>query len=242
MIRSTHRTCCSCDGTVRSRHRFHLRPSHRYTDKGTGNGLDDLTANLVNRIDGRLADAQVAGNDSLFTADLTDAERASFNAATPNRFAYKHAHSQQNPERDWGRNTLQAVVFAFFALNDRFGAPAPQGGKRITLDRRNTLVIASGASNGGGAGLAAAEQDQHGLIDGVAVGEPNVNTPADQRLSIRQGATTFPVFGRALFDYFTYANLFSRLPGQRRPESASFIPRPIRASRGSRIGAVGAEN
>jgi len=179
-----------------------------YTDKGTGNGLDDLTANLVNRIDGRLADAQVAGKDSLFTANLTDAKRASFNAATPNRFAYKHAHSQQNPERDWGRNTLQAVVFAFHALNDRFGTPAPQGGKRITLDRRNTLVIASGASNGGGAGLAAAEQDQHNLIDGVAVGEPNVNTPAEERLTIRQGATTFPVFGRALIDYFTYANLY----------------------------------
>lgn len=98
-----------------------------YTDKGTGNGLDDLTSNSVNRIDGRLADAQVAGKDSLFTAHLTDAKRASFNAATPNRFAYKHSHSQQNPERDWGRNTLQAVVFAFHALNDRFGAPALRG-------------------------------------------------------------------------------------------------------------------
>ncbi len=179
-----------------------------YTDKGTGNGLDDLTANLVNRIDGRLADAQVAGKDSLFTANLTNAERASFNAATPNRFAYKHAHSQQNPERDWGRNTLEAVVFAFHALNDRFGTPSPQGGKRITMDRRNTLVIASGVSNGGGAGVAAAEQDQHNLIDGVAVGEPNVTTPAEERLTIRQGATTFPVFGRALIDYFTYANLY----------------------------------
>ncbi len=76
------------------------------------------------------------------------------------------------------------------------------------LDRRNTLVIASGASNGGGAGLAAAEQDQHNLIDGVAVGEPNVNTPPDARLTIQQGAQTFPVFGRTLFDYFTYANLY----------------------------------
>lgn len=179
-----------------------------YTDKGTGNGLDDLTNNLVNRIDGRLADAQVAGRDSLFTADLAEEERAQFNAATPNRFAYKHAHSRQNPERDWGRNTLQAVVFAFHVLNDRFGTPARHGDRRIALDRRNTLVIASGASNGGGAGLAAAEQDQHNLIDGVAVGEPNVNTPADEHLTIRQGATTFPVFGRALFDYFTYANLY----------------------------------
>lgn len=179
-----------------------------YTDKGTGNGLDDLTNNLVNRIDGRLADAQIAGRDSLFTADLAGEERAQFNAATPNRFAYKHAHSQQNPERDWGRNTLQAVVFAFHVLNDTFGTPGRHGDRRIALDRRNTLVIASGASNGGGAGLAAAEQDQHNLIDGVAVGEPNVNTPADEQLTIRQGVTTFPVFGRPLIDYFTYANLY----------------------------------
>ncbi len=36
----------------------------------------------------------------------TAAERAAFNAATPNRFAFKHAHSQQNPEKDWGKWTL----------------------------------------------------------------------------------------------------------------------------------------
>jgi len=36
-------------------------------------------------------------------------------------------------------------------------------------------VIASSVSNGGGSSLLAAEQDRHGLIDGVAVMEPNVN-------------------------------------------------------------------
>ena len=179
-----------------------------YTDKGTGNGLDNLQANLVNQIDGVLTDAVTAGKNSLFTANLTDAERAAFNVATPNRVAYKHAHSQQNPEADWGTNTLQAIVFAFYELNEKFGTPAPQGGKRITLDRRNTLVIASGASNGGTAALRAAEQDQHNLIDGVAVGEPNLNTPADPRLTIQQGITTFPIFGRPLIDYVTYANLY----------------------------------
>ncbi len=179
-----------------------------YTDKGTGNGLDDLQTNFVNRVDGRWTDAVVAGKDSLFTANLTNAERAAFNAATPNRVAYKHAHSQQNPEMDWGRNTLQAIVFAFYELNEKFGTPHPKGGKRITLDRRNTLVIASAVSNGGGAALAAAEQDQHNLIDGVAVGEPNMNTPPDARLTIQQGAQTFPIFGRPLIDYFTYANLY----------------------------------
>jgi len=113
-----------------------------YTDKGTGNGLDDLQANLVNLIEGQLTDAVVAGKNSLFTADLTDAQRAAFNAAWPNRGAYKHPHSEQNPEADWGTNTLQAIVFAFYELNEKFGTPAPQGGKRITLDRKNTLVIA----------------------------------------------------------------------------------------------------
>jgi hydroxybutyrate-dimer hydrolase len=37
----------------------------------------------------------------------------------------------------------------------------------------NTIVIASSVSNGGYAALAAAEQDSRGLIDGVAVSEPN---------------------------------------------------------------------
>src|SRR5215467_2998054 len=111
-------------------------------------------------------------------------------------------------EADWGTNTLQAILFAFYELNEKFGTSAPQGGKRITLDRKNTLVIASGASNGGGAAVHAAEQDQHNLIDGVAVSEPNVNTPPDPRLTIQQGATTFPIFGRTLIDYFTFANLY----------------------------------
>ncbi len=35
-----------------------------------------------------------------------------------------------------------------------------------------------------------------------------MNTPPDARLTIQQGAQTFPVFGRTLFDYFTYANLY----------------------------------
>ena len=55
--------------------------------------------------------------------------------------------------------------------------PAPEGSKRIVIDR-NTLVIASGISNGGAAALAAAEQDHAGLIDGVAITEPNAQ-PGD---------------------------------------------------------------
>lgn len=34
------------------------------------------------------------------------------------RTSLQHAHSQQNPERDWGLDTLNAVRFAFYALNE----------------------------------------------------------------------------------------------------------------------------
>ena len=57
----------------------------------------------MNLIRGERADAAAARDDSNFTARLSASERAAFNAATPNRFAFKHAHSQQNPEKDWGQ-------------------------------------------------------------------------------------------------------------------------------------------
>lgn len=179
-----------------------------YTDKGTGNGLHDLMTNTVGLIDGLRADAATAGKASLFTADVTDAERAAFNAATPNRIAYKHAHSQQNPERSWGQNTLQAVRFAFFVLNERFGRSGFDGSKRVTIHRDNTIVIASGISNGGTGALQAAEQDLSGLIDGVAITEPNAQ-PRDLRgLRIIQGSEEQPTIGKPLYDYFTFANLY----------------------------------
>ena len=80
-----------------------------YTDKGTGTGAHDLQANTVNRIRGERADAAAAGDNSNFTAAVTGAERAAFNAATPNRFAFKHAHSQQNPEAVLAKATMMAA-------------------------------------------------------------------------------------------------------------------------------------
>src|SRR5262249_30531895 len=101
-----------------------------YTDKGTGNGADDLMNDVVIQIDGTLATATAAGKQSLFTANLATGARTAFNTAWPYRFAYKHAHSQKNPEKDWGKSTLQAVQLAYFALNDEFG-PAVAGGTGI---------------------------------------------------------------------------------------------------------------
>ncbi len=91
-----------------------------YADKGTGNGVHDQQANTINRINGVRADAAV-GDDTVFTAELTDLQRQQFNADTPNRYAVKHAHSQFNPEKDWGRDTLTAIELAFYVLNEQFG-------------------------------------------------------------------------------------------------------------------------
>lgn len=181
-----------------------------YTDKGTGNGLHDLMSNAVHRIDGSLSTVAAAGTQALFKADLSDAERTAFNAAFPDRVAYKHAHSQQNPEKDWGRHTLQAVQFALFVLNQKFGDPiAGQPTQRaVTITPANTVVIASSVSNGAGAALAAAEQDTEGLIDGVAVTEPNAQPGANPGLTIRQGALTIGTHSKPLVDYFSFENIY----------------------------------
>ena len=179
-----------------------------YTDKGTGNGLHDLMSNSVGLIDGTRVDAVTAGEDSIFTAELSDAERATFNAATPNRVAYKHAHSQRNPEKDWGNNTLQAIRFAFYVLNEQYGSRGPDGAVRITIDPKRALVIASGISNGGTGALQAAEQDLSGLIDGVAITEPTAQPANVKKLRIVQGSTEQPMIGQSLLDYFTVANLY----------------------------------
>jgi hydroxybutyrate-dimer hydrolase len=179
-----------------------------YADKGTGNGVHDLQNHTINLIDGVRADAATAGDDSNFTARLTDLERQQFNADTPNRFAVKHAHSQQNPEKDWGRDTLRAIEFAFYVLNEKFGTPGPDGKKRRTIVPANTIVIASSASNGAGAALAAAEEDRFGLIDGVAVSEPQIQIDPRRDAVIKRGALTYTGGSKPLYDYFTFANLY----------------------------------
>jgi hydroxybutyrate-dimer hydrolase len=180
-----------------------------YTDKGTGTGVHDLQNNTVNGINGARSAAESAAKASNFTAQLSDAERAAFNAATPNRFAFKHAHSQLNPERDWGVYTLQAVQFAFYVLNEQLGSPVGKDGAKLqTFKPSNTIVIASSISNGGGAALAAAEQDKDGLIDGVAVSEPQVQLVPVDTLTVKRGSLETKGSGKPIYDYFTLANLY----------------------------------
>jgi len=161
-----------------------------YTDKGSGNGVHDLATNTVNLQNGTRTGATAAGSASNFTAGLTSDELSTFNTAHPNRIAVKHAHSQQNSEKDWGLDTLNAVRFALWALNDHLGDRLGDGSAIVTFKPDNTIVIASSVSNGAGAALAAAEQDTDGLIDGVAVSEPNVQLPPNPSLVVKRGNTT----------------------------------------------------
>ena len=178
-----------------------------YTDKGTGGAPHDLQADSVPLIDGTRSSSAAAGKNAAFNAGLSAAELAAFNSATPNRFAFKHAHSQQNPEKDWGKSTLQAVEFAYYVLNERFGQVS--GSQRLkTLHPGNTITIASSISNGGGAAIAAAEQDSQGLISGVAVSEPAVELPANAGVTVQRGSSAVAVTGKNLVDFTTYANLY----------------------------------
>ncbi len=179
-----------------------------YSDKGTGGAPHDLQNDTVPLIDGTRASAATAGKTAAFNAGLTATELAAFNTATANRFAFKHAHSGQNPEKDWGKTTLQAVEFAYYVLNERFGITDWTGARFTSLHPGNTIVIASSISNGGGAAIAAAEQDTQGLISGVAVSEPAVELPANAGVTVKRGATTVAVTGKTLVDFTTWANLY----------------------------------
>jgi len=141
-----------------------------YTDKGNGTDWFDLDAGQ-----GIAADGEVAGSD----ADLAFKP----NPASGSGVAFKHAHSQDNPEADWGRHVKQAAEFALATLNAQLPQQAP-------FTFANTRVIAVGISNGGGAVLRAAEIDGDWL-DAVVAGEPSVYVDG----------------GRSLYDYATEAAL-----------------------------------
>jgi len=204
-----------------------------YTDKGTGAAPHDLANDTAPLIDGTRSTSTAAGVNAQFRAPLTGAELAAFNTSAPNRFAFKHAHSQRNPEKDWGKFTLQAVEFAFYVLNEQFASISSDGINKVqTVTSANTIVIASSISNGGGAALAAAEQDTAGLIDGVAVSEPAVEMPASPGITVKRSATTLAVFGKPLIDFTSYANLFQSCASL----SATLAGTPFQASYATSLG------
>ena len=174
------------------------------TDAGKGVGLHNLADDTVNKVDGARATRTAAGTLSFFAANLTDAARAAYNAAFPNRIAIKHAQSQMNPEKDWGMDTLAAGKYAMFVLNAKFGTKD----NPVPFTKSNTLVIGGSASNGGAAVLRAAEQDSDGFVDGVVASEPVTEMPTASGYGIRQGASMVSGQGKVLGDFTTYGNIF----------------------------------
>lgn len=177
-----------------------------YTDAGKGTGYHDLATDEVNSFDGHLVARSAQGLPPHFASSLSGNPLATFNAAFPHRVAYKHVHSQQNPEKDWGRNVLDAIHMAFWALNEEFPSSRRRGARRIVPS--NTIVIASSTSNGGGASLRAAEQDADGLIDGVAVGSPNAQPGDMAGVTVNLSGTLVAGAGKSLADYFTYRMIY----------------------------------
>ncbi|RZU02135.1 3-hydroxybutyrate oligomer hydrolase family protein [Rivibacter subsaxonicus] len=175
------------------------------TDAGKGVGLYNPMDDTVNRIDGTRATRAAAGSLSFFAANLSDAARTAFNALFPDRIAIKQAHSQQNPEKDWGSDTLAAARYAMYVLNGIHGTTITP----VPFTAANTLVIAGSVSNGGAAVLRAAELDTEGLIDGVVAGEPVTEMPTSSGYAIQQGGTPVAgAYGRPLADYVTFGNLY----------------------------------
>lgn len=146
-----------------------------YTDKGAGSDYFDLDAGIGFRVDGTSAAAGGA-DDVAFVPEGREGASG---------IAFKHAHSGDNPEADWGMHVRQAAEYGLDVLGRAFPDQAPFHGG-------DTRVIAVGISNGGGAVLQAAGLEG-GWLDAVVAGEPNV-------LVDGHGS-------RALYDYTTEAAL-----------------------------------
>ena len=185
------------------------------TDAGKGVGLYDMTDDTVNRIDGTRATKADAGVLNFFSALITDSARIAYNALFPNRLALKQVHSQLNPEKDWGNDTLAAARYALFALNDRYGTTAAP----IPFTAANTIIIGAAVSNGGGAVLRAAEQDTSGLIDGVVAGEPNAQPQTTAGYDVQLGGVAVAARGKATIDYTTYGNIYQPCAALSAPSS-----------------------
>lgn len=168
-------------------------------DKGGGVGIHDLDADTSFAFDGAVTKAGTR-KDLTFNANLLGDDLATFRAANPNRLALKHAHGKQNPEKDWGKYTLQSVRTGLYVLNKHF--------PDAEFSELNTLVIAASISNGGAAVLRAAEQDVEGLIKGVVAGEPQVNLPDDAGVTVKRGGVNVPMHSKPLYDYTSWAAVY----------------------------------
>ncbi|MFA6011063.1 MAG: 3-hydroxybutyrate oligomer hydrolase family protein [Desulfobacteraceae bacterium] len=174
-----------------------------YTDKGTGVGYHLLDDDNVILMDGRVMTQELAGDRSPFDSITTSGRcrediLSAHNASWPHRIAVKHAHSGVNLQKNWGRYVLEAITFGRAVLETTW----PGIGEKLK-------VIAAGISNGGLSSIMAKEMDNEGLIDAVAVSEPNVTPICSGMFSIVQGDDP-PVTNHSknLADYVTLFNIY----------------------------------
>jgi hydroxybutyrate-dimer hydrolase len=166
-----------------------------HSDKGTGVGVWDLDRGRGYRIDGTLTDDPA--DPLLSYAPAPAAELAAFARRETHTLLFKHAHSGLNPEADWGAYLLQAIAVGFQLLNRELGVKL-----RNPLSPDNTLVLAVGISNGGGAVLRALERDRAGWISGALACEPNAMVSGrTEGLEIHYGGRRLKDAGIALYDY-----------------------------------------
>ena len=187
--------------------------------KATGTGFHLLGTDEVYDRDGMLTSANKVGRKSQFTVKKTGKLRKFINNH-PDRVATKHAHSKINPERLWGKLALQGIEFAFWTLNVEFGKGGKKwrddkdgdnfrDNKRRRFTKSNTLVIASGTSNGAGTSLRALEQDRKGWIDGAVVIEPSINPDSSGKFVIDFGGDLFEGHGTSLYDNHTLMSIYA---------------------------------
>jgi len=166
-----------------------------HTDKGTGVGVFDVDRGRGYRIDGTLTEDL---QDPLLSfAPPPTPELAAYARRARHALLFKHAHSGQNPEADWGRYLLQAIAAGFVLLNREFAARL-----RRPLTPEGALVVAAGISNGGAAVLRALESDRDGWISGALACEPNAMVAGRTAgLSIRSGGRLLSSASIGLADY-----------------------------------------
>jgi len=146
-----------------------------YTDKAAGTGLFDVATGTGVALDGTRAEPGAAPLEFAPDAQVSAGQHV----------LYKHAHSGDNAEADWGKHVIQAARFGLQALSLAFPEQAP-------FTPENTYLIAFGISNGGGAVLRAAELPEAAWFKAMIAGEPNVTVPG----------------ARSLYDVSTEAALF----------------------------------
>ncbi|MGD9212775.1 MAG: 3-hydroxybutyrate oligomer hydrolase family protein, partial [Desulfobacteraceae bacterium] len=191
--------------------------------KGTGTGFHDLSSDKVYTADGVLTSATFSNAKIQFAVEK-NGQLKEFTKKHPHRVATKHAHSQINCERIWGDLALNGIEFAFWALNDWFGQIMTTAEKVNNQSKKldeicypledeytpeNTLVIAAGISDGGGAALRALENDTKGLIDGLVVSQPNINPDSANKFEIKIGTKRFNGHGTSFFENSTLMGIYA---------------------------------